>query len=398
MPNAVEAKTKTVERIVLLVAGLCGCIGTTLATALIDYKFNPSSTLRKYLTTENNEFSPSIFTPVENIAIAGWDISEKDIWFHLSQNGVLEDKVYKKYKKHLLGIPIIQPPRTDSSVKDRVDDLRRQIVELKKKCDSTSAVFVNLLPAGQAFRYEHEGLEDLYSKPAREVLPDLLYAIACLEEGIPIINFNSNSIAHPALISLARKRKTPVCGSDGKTGQTYFKMVIASAIASRRLYVDGWYSLNILGNSDGYNLSNPKNAETKIKNKTGLLNQILGYNVGENYPIASHVVRIDYYPPRGDSKEAWDVIDLKGIFDLPMSLRINFQGRDSILAAPLVIDLCRWLVLMKRNDLGGFCDDLAFYFKTPLGTKAPYSFDEQINSLKILSRKLSGGVPEGTKT
>jgi myo-inositol-1-phosphate synthase len=168
--------------------------------------------------------------------------------------------------------------------------------------------------------------------------------------------------------------------------------VLASALKARNLVVDGWYSLNILGNADGENLMDPDCAEGKLSHKTDLLNDILGYNVGQNYNGPAHKVHIDYYPPRGDAKEAWDVIDFQGLFGLPMSLRVNLLGRDSILAAPLVIDLARWVTSLKLAGRSGPVPELAFFFKKPVGDNTPVTFQDQITSLLQLERECFGAL------
>ena len=139
--------------------------------------------------------------------------------------------------------------------------------------------------------------------------------------------------------------------------------------------------MNILGNEDGKNLADPRRAAGKLANKTEVLEEILGYPVGGRYGASSHKVVIDYYPPRGDSKEAWDVIDFSGLFGLPMSLRLNLQARDSILAAPLVIDLARWMVFLQMAGRSGLVPELGFYFKKPLGPNPPLSFQDQLAQL-----------------
>jgi myo-inositol-1-phosphate synthase len=183
-----------------------------------------------------------------------------------------------------------------------------------------------------------------------------------------------------------------MAGYDGKTGQTYLKVALASALKARSFYVDGWYSLNILGNADGKNLMDPERAAGKVANKTDLLDDILGYPVGDRYDTPSHKVHIDYYPPRGDAKEAWDVIDFQGMFGLSMSIRLNFQGRDSVLAAPLVLDLARWMAVLKTAGRAGPVPELAFYFKKPLGENPPLSFQDQILSLEALEKECDDKV------
>jgi myo-inositol-1-phosphate synthase len=193
-------------------------------------------------------------------------------------------------------------------------------------------------------------------------------------------------VESPAIVSEAIKAGVPISGRDGKTGQTYLKVVLASALKARSLLVDGWYSLNLLGNEDGQNLVDPQRAAGKLANKTEVLDEILGYHVGDKYGTSSHKVRIDYYPPRGDAKEAWDVIDFLGLFGLPMSLRLNLHARDSILAAPLIVDLARWMVALQGAGRSGQIPELAFYFKKPWGPHPPLTFQDQLAKLKELEQ------------
>jgi myo-inositol-1-phosphate synthase len=224
--------------------------------------------------------------------------------------------------------------------------------------------------------------------------PDLSYVRAAIRSGIPVVNFTPNALGDDSLAALAAEEGLPLVGRDGKTGQTYFKVVLASALKARHLKVDGWYSLNILGNADGRNLMDPACARGKLANKTELLDEVLGYRVGEAYGESAHKVHIDYYPPRGDAKEAWDVIDIKGFFGLPMSIRVNLQGRDSILAAPMVLDLARWVVLLQAAGRGGAISELGFFFKKPEGEPLAATFEGQLQQLKELEqfcrRRLAG--------
>jgi myo-inositol-1-phosphate synthase len=213
------------------------------------------------------------------------------------------------------------------------------------------------------------------------------------------VNFTPNTVEIPVLLEEADKKGIPMAGRDGKTGQTYFKVVLASALKARNLRVDGWYSLNILGNADGANLMDPDRAAEKLSNKTNLLDDILGYTVGENYGAPAHKVHIDFYPPRGDAKEAWDAIDFKGLFGLPMSIRLNLLGRDSILAAPLVLDLARWMAALQVAGRRGPVPELAFYFKKAVGDYPPLTFQDQVISLSSLAKeceeKIAGGKTMG---
>ena len=175
-----------------------------------------------------------------------------------------------------------------------------------------------------------------------------------------------------------------MAGRDGKTGQTYIKMVLASALRARNLYIYGWYSTNILGNSDGRTLMDEKKARNKLENKTKILSDILGYN-----PQA-HLVKIDYYSPRKDAKEAWDVIDLIGMFGEKMSIRINLQGKDSVLATPIILDVARILAVSKEVGISGVLHDLAFFFKTSIYKKPPYNYEDQVFALRSFLKKISG--------
>jgi myo-inositol-1-phosphate synthase len=227
----------------------------------------------------------------------------------------------------------------------------------------------------------------LYAEADAGIIPDLAYALAAVAAGVPVVNFTPNSVEIPLLLDQAVRQGVPVAGRDGKTGQTYLKVVLASALKARHLLIDGWYSLNILGNADGANLMDPDRAAGKLSNKTNLLDEILGYTVGENYGAPAHKVHIDYYPPRGDAKEAWDAVDFKGLFGLPMSIRINLLGRDSILAAPLVLDLARWAAALQLAGRCGPVPELAFYFKKTVGDSPPLTYQDQMTSLARLERE-----------
>jgi len=222
-----------------------------------------------------------------------------------------------------------------------------------------------------------------------------VYVLAAVEAGIPVANFTPNTVEIPAVAAAAEKRGVPVAGRDGKTGQTYFKVVLASALRARGLFVNGWYSLNILGNADGENLMDPEHAACKLENKTDVLEEVLGYSPGmKPYGRSAHKVHIDYYPPRGDAKEAWDVIDFESIFGLSMSLRLNLQGRDSILAVPLVLDLARWLSAARAAGRGGLVPELAFYFKKAAGEGAAAGFSDQLAGLDQFEKLLNARLKE----
>jgi len=390
MTKKVEISEQNKNNILLLLAGICGCVGSTVCAAIGDVKNNSTSTLYRYLMTESEKTIKKIrlpFTPVSHIDIAGWDIQNLSIPEAIENNKVLPYEKWMKFERWLNKIEVMNFP-TGNKVETVINKLRQQIRSIKCRYPHHRAIFVNLLPATVPYSWKKESIKKVFTSSVKDYPPDLMYSIAAILENVPLINFTSNDISHPVLIELSQQKTVPICGNDGKTGQTYFKMVLASAFAARCLYVDGWYSLNILGNMDGKNLSDPTRSASKIKNKSKVLEDILGYKVGQKYETPSNIVRIDYYPPRGDCKEAWDVIDFLGIFDMPMSLRINLQGRDSILAAPLIIDLARWMALIHQAKIGGIIKELAFYFKSPMGNHNYHTFQDQILALYKLGRKL----------
>ncbi|RVU15827.1 inositol-3-phosphate synthase [Methylobacterium oryzihabitans] len=193
------------------------------------------------------------------------------------------------------------------------------------------------------------------------ISPAMLYAYAAIKNGIPYANFTPSVAADvPALVDIARQLNVPVAGKDGKTGQTMMKTVLAPAFKSRALHVDGWFSTNILGNRDGLALNDKDSLQSKINTKGTVLDSILGY------PVEDHLVHIHYYRPRGDDKEAWDNIDITGFLGQKMQIKVNFLCKDSILAAPLVIEIARVLDLAKKRGDGGVQEQLSLFFKAPM--------------------------------
>jgi myo-inositol-1-phosphate synthase len=223
----------------------------------------------------------------------------------------------------------------------------------------------------------------------------MVYAYAAIKEGIPYANAAPNLSADvPALLELAAQSGAPVAGKDLKTGQTWMKTVVAPGLKARLLGVQGWYSTNILGNRDGEVLDDPESFKTKEESKKSVLDYILQPNLYPDlYQKLCHVVRINYYPPRGDNKEGWDNIDLFGWLGYPMQLKINFLCRDSILAAPIVLDVALLLDLAKRTSMAGIQEWLSFYFKSPMHAPGLYPEHDlfiQLMKLKNTLRYLQG--------
>jgi len=219
-----------------------------------------------------------------------------------------------------------------------------------------------------------ENLEAAMQANDERVAPSMLYAYAALMEGVPFANGAPNlTVDIPALVTLANDRGVPICGKDFKTGQTLIKTVIAPMLKARMLGVAGWYSTNILGNRDGEVLDDPESFKTKEESKLGVLEYVLQPELyPELYGNIFHKVRINYYPPRGDNKEGWDNIDIFGWLGYPMQIKIDFLCRDSILAAPLVLDLALFMDLAKRAGMQGIQEWLSFYFKSPQHAPSVY--------------------------
>ena len=230
-------------------------------------------------------------------------------------------------------------------------------------CASTE-IFVRPQPIHESLASFETGMDE--NDPA--IAPSMLYAWASLMEGVPFANGAPNlTVDAPALLELAEREGIPVCGKDFKTGQTMLKTVISPMLKARMIGLAGWYSTNILGNRDGEVLDDPESFKTKEESKLGVLEHILQPSLySELYGDIYHKVRINYYPPRGDNKEGWDNIDIFGWLGYPMQIKINFLCRDSILAAPLVLDLALFLDLAQRSEMVGIQEWLSFYFKSPM--------------------------------
>jgi myo-inositol-1-phosphate synthase len=383
-------QSQTQPELLLLVAGAKGAIGSTLAASIAAMQNDPQLILQGLTTADSFAFMGN----VPSVVMAGWDCSDETISEAISRHGVLPEGVWRPHVDRLSEMTVFTAPAARGSIGDQAKQIGDDIADCRDRFPESRPVLINLLPAAcdVAEPDRYPDIETLMAEGADTVLPDLAYAAAAIEAGIPVVNFTPNSVELPVICNLASEKTVPIAGRDGKTGQTYFKVVLASALKARGLYVDGWYSLNILGNADGLNLMDPDNACGKLNNKTRLLDDILGYPVGERHGRSTHKVHIDYYPPRGDAKEAWDVIDITGIFGLPMSLRLNLQGRDSILAAPMALDLARWAAALHTAGIGGPVSDLGFYFKKPVGDNAPQTFEEQLTALRKLETRIEARV------
>jgi myo-inositol-1-phosphate synthase len=351
---------------------------------------------------------------LDDLVFGGWDIFEDDCYEAAKTAGVLERPLLDQIKDELSAITPMSAvfdrhyvKRLDGpnvkkgkNKKDLAEQLIQDIRAFKSRhkldrlvlvwCGSTE-IFMEEAPVHQSLAAFEQGLET--SDPA--IPSSMIYAYAAIKEGLPYANAAPNLSADvPALVELAKQQEVPVAGKDLKTGQTLLKTIIAPGLKARLLGVEGWYSTNILGNRDGEVLDDPESFKTKEESKKSVLDYIFQPDLyPELYDTLHHVVRINYYPPRGDNKEGWDNIDLVGWLGYQMQLKINFLCRDSILAAPIVLDVALFLDLSKRAGLSGIQEWLSFYFKSPMHAPGLYPEHDlfiQLMKLKNTLRYMRG--------
>jgi myo-inositol-1-phosphate synthase len=308
----------------------------------------------------------------------------------------MEAAFYPEFVKRLQGTHV----KHGATKADIVDQLRNDIRRFMWQSTASRAVcvwcgsteiYLEAAPAHRSIAAFERGLRE--NDPS--ISSSMLYAWACLKEGVPYANGAPNlTVDIPAMLELARETETPVCGKDFKTGQTFLKTLLAPGFKARMLGMHGWFSNNILGNRDGEVLDEPGSFKSKEVSKLGALEQILQPNLYPDlYGKIHHKICIDYYPPRGDAKESWDNIDIFGWLNYPMQLKINFLCRDSILAAPIVLDVALFLDLAKRAKMHGIQEWLSFYFKSPMHAAEIYPEHDlfiQLMKLKNTLRYLKG--------
>ena len=324
---------------------------------------------------------------LDDIVFGGWDIFEDNSYEAAKTAGVLDEALLnqirpeleqirpmpavfdRRYVKRLDG-PNVKKGRNKRELADALrDDIRR--FKTDNGLDRLVLIWCGSTEVFMTESAAHANI-DVFEKALEandEAIPSsMIYAYAALKEGIPYANAAPNLSADiPALLQLASETGAPVCGKDLKTGQTLMKTIIAPGLKARLLGVQGWYSTNILGNRDGEVLDDPESFKTKEESKLGVLEYILQPKLyPELYGDVYHKVRINYYPPRGDAKEGWDNIDIRGWLDYPMQIKVDFLCRDSILAAPIVLDLALFLDLASRAGFSGTQEWLSFYFKSPM--------------------------------
>jgi myo-inositol-1-phosphate synthase len=410
----------------VLIPGIGGAVSTTFIAGVEAIKRGlgkPIGSLtqlgRIRLGKRTEKKSPLIkeFIPLadlKDIVFAGWDIFPDNCYEAAIKAGVLDKSLVnelkdtlqklqpmpavfsRKYVKNLNGKHL----KEGKTKMDLAEQLIEDIKKFKKEsgvsrvvmvwCGSTE-VYIKPSAVHASMNSFVKGLKENHP----EIHPSMIYAYAALQCGVPYANGAPNlSVDIPALFDLAKKKKVPIAGKDFKTGQTLMKTILAPGFKSRMLGLSGWFSTNILGNRDGEVLDDPYSFKTKEESKLGVLEYMFQPDLHpELYSNYYHKVRINYYPPRGDAKEAWDNIDIFGWLGYPMQIKVNFLCRDSILAAPIVLDLALFLDLASRAGFNGIQEWLSFYFKSPMYGKGLYPEHDlfiQLMKLKNTLRYMKG--------
>jgi myo-inositol-1-phosphate synthase len=367
------------------------------------------ATIRLGKRTEGRSPYIKDFVPLaklDDLVFGGWDIFEDTAYEAAVKAGVLERGLLDQVKEPLSSLKPMKAVFDHEYVKringpnvkqganlmEKAEMLMADIESFRRNtgvsrlitiwCGSTE-VFHRPSAVHQTLASFEEGLR----KSDPEIAPSQVYAYAALKCGVPFANGAPNLTTDiPALLDLARERQLPLCGKDFKTGQTFMKTLIAPGLKARMLGLQGWYSTNILGNRDGEVLDDPGSFKSKEETKLSVLDHILQPQLYPDlYKDFSHVVRINYYPPRGDAKEGWDNIDIFGWLGYPMQIKINFLCRDSILAAPIVLDLVLFMDLAQRCGMKGIQEWLSFYFKAPM--TAPGLYPEHDIFIQLMKLK-----------
>lgn len=359
-----------------------------------------------------NEFVP--LAKLNDIVFGGWDLYEDNVYEAALNAKVLELPLLHAIKNEL---EAIKPMKAvfDQSYVANLDgkhvkvaatkyDLALALIEdIENFKIQNDVERVVLVWCGSTEKYIEqseihttiEAFEQALKDNDDRIAPSMIYAYAAIKIGVPFANGAPNLTCDiPALVDLAKETNTPIGGKDFKTGQTLMKTILAPGLHARSLGVRGWFSTNILGNRDGYVLDNPENFKTKEVSKLSVLDEIFKPELNpELYGELYHKVRINYYPPHGDNKESWDNIDIFGWLGYGMQIKINFLCRDSILAAPIVLDLALFLDLAKRSEMSGIQEWLSFYFKSPQileGLPPEHDIFKQLIKLQNTLRHLMG--------
>ena len=355
--------------------------------------------------------SPMIkdFVPLaglNDMVMGGWDLFEDNAYESACKAGVLERSLLDQIKEPLEAIRPMKAVFEQAYVKnlhgthikqgkskmDMAEQLKQDIKDFRVSSGAARLVMMwcgstEVYHKAEAVHQSVASFEEGLRKSDPGIAPSQIYAYAALKSGVPFANGAPNLTADvPALVELAKEHEIPHCGKDFKTGQTFMKTLLSPGLKARMLGVNGWFSTNILGNRDGEVLDDPGSFKTKEETKLSVLDFILQPKLYPDlYSNIHHVVRINYYPPRGDAKEGWDNIDIFGWLGYPMQIKVNFLCRDSILAAPIVLDLVLFLDLAARSGMKGVQEWLSFYFKAPM--TAPGLYPEHDIFIQLMKLK-----------
>jgi myo-inositol-1-phosphate synthase len=351
-----------------------------------------------------HDFVP--LAPLASLEFGGWDIFPDDAFTAASKAGVLSREHLAAAQDFLQSIhpmPAVFEPsyvkkldghhvKRGASKMDLAEQLMVDIANFKRDrgVDRCVAVWCGSTETWRPATAVHASLaafEKGLVESSDDIAPSAIYAYACLRSGVPFANGAPNlTVDFPAMHELAKREGVPIAGKDFKTGQTLMKTILAPGFKARLLGLEGWYSTNILGNRDGEVLDDPESFKSKEVSKLGVLEHIFQPHLYPDlYGKYSHVVRINYYPPRGDNKEGWDNIDIFGWLGYPMQIKIDFMCRDSILAAPIVLDLALFMDLAHRAGMSGIQEWLSFYFKSPM--TAPELYPEHDLFIQLMKLK-----------
>ena len=410
-----KSMTKNTDRVGVLTVGM-GAVATTFLAGIFAIKKGlgaPVGALSEMgsLPLANDKKTKTFIKDAlpllsfDQMAFGGWEIVEDNAFEMAQKSGVLDRYLLEQVKEELSEVrpmPAVFDPsyvqflegdhvKTETDKWKLAQSLRADIRNFKEEnnCDRVVVVWCASTENYVQPSDEHETIE-AFEKALKEnsdlISPSMLYTYAAIQEGAAYANGAPNtSVELKALQDLAIEKSVPVTGSDFKTGQTLMKTIIAPGLKSRMLGVDGWFSTNILGNRDGKVLQSPGSFKSKEVSKLGVLDDILEpEDHPELYGELDHAVRINYYKPRGDNKEGWDNIDIHGWLGYPMQIKVNFLCRDSILAAPIVLDLVQFLDLAQRSGQKGIQEWMGFYWKSPLAQEG----EKPVHALHVQEQKL----------
>ena len=359
----------------VMFAGLYGTNATTVIVGSI--AMQKEIIQLQYGITEYSELFHHQFTDIHELVFSGWDYYDSNVYENALKyqivskdiiNLIPELKGIHAYKGIHTSMDIPLEPHFNyydepPTVKQAIETIKNNILDFKAQNRLDTVIVFYMGSPGKIVNrvYLKMSYNDIVQQPISEFPSSIMYAAAAIESGAHFVDFTpSETLEFCFINSLAKKNGVQISGRDGSTGQTMLKLTIANMLKIRNLHLDAWYSTNIIGNHDGYVLSMPEHCVTKIQDKTNSIKELLGYDF-------EHKVTIDYFKYNGDKKESWDAVYFNGWMNQPMSLRLNWMGEDAILAAPIILDIIRFIELGSRYGCSGFQKQLGLFYKHPFG-------------------------------